>query len=146
MEEILSEKLINLKLKAVNRYQACDELAHMLYDEHFISNVEQFIKSVLDRETYGNTEIGNATVIPHGISDTVIKSTMAIGKSDTGILWEENSEPIRLIILLAVRDDDEQLERNTTIASVMKMLADNKKIDLILHSSNKKTIIQYLKQ
>ena len=54
IEEVLSENLIVLDMKARNKEEAIRELAEILYKERKIFDKELFVKDVILREAEGN--------------------------------------------------------------------------------------------
>ena len=71
IEEVLSENLIVLNMKARNKEEAIRELTEILYKEGKIFDKELFVKDVYLREAEGQTGLGNHIAIPHGKSDAV---------------------------------------------------------------------------
>lgn len=71
IEEVLSENLIVLNMKARNKEEAIRELTKILYKEGKIFDKELFVKDVYLREAEGQTGLGNHIAIPHGKSDAV---------------------------------------------------------------------------
>lgn len=103
MKEFLSEHLIDLNLNAKTKEEAIKKLCQRLYDNGYIKNVKDFVADVYEREKEGETGIGQSIAIPHGKSDNVIKTSLAIGKTEE-INWEgEKRQPVEIIILFAVR-------------------------------------------
>ncbi|MBP2633171.1 MAG: putative IIA-like nitrogen-regulatory protein PtsN, partial [Firmicutes bacterium] len=107
LSTIIDEKRINLELDVANKEEALDALADMLIKSGVLSSKEGFIKDVYLREAEGQTGIGGGIAIPHGKSKSVLKTSLAIGRTKKPILWESlDDEPIQCIILFAVRDVD----------------------------------------
>ncbi len=103
MKEFLSEYLVDLNLNAKTKEEAITKLCQRLYDNGCIKSVEDFVADVYEREEEGETGIGQDVAIPHGKSENVIKTSLAIGRTET-IDWEgEKHQPVEIIILFAVR-------------------------------------------
>lgn len=104
MKEFLSTDLINLDLKATTKEESIYELCQMLFEHDRITSVEDFVRDVYKREEEGETGIGQGVSIPHGKSDNVLKTSLAIGRTKESINWEgEENQPVEIIILFAVR-------------------------------------------
>lgn len=104
MKEFLSKDLINLEMKANTKRGAIIELCELLFENGYITNVDDFVDDIYQREEEGETGIGQGVAIPHGKSDNVIKTSLAIGRPKEIIGWEgEENQPVEIIILFAVR-------------------------------------------
>lgn len=107
LSEILSEDIIDLDLHGTTKDEILHELSQHLYDNGYISDVEQFVKDIYVREAAGITGAGNHIAIPHGKSSVVKKITIAIGRSEHMVEWESyDDEPVNLFFLFCVSDDD----------------------------------------
>jgi len=107
IDTVLNESCINLNLKANNKEEALDELVDMLYEFGSITSKEGFLHDIYLREGEGPTGIGGGIAIPHGKSEHVSKTSIAIGRIENFIPWESlDDKPVGLIILFAVRDID----------------------------------------
>ncbi len=107
LSEILSEDIIDLDLKGTTKDEILRELSRKLYDNGYISDVEQFVKDIYVREAMGITGAGNHVAIPHGKSSVVKKITIAVGRTDHMVEWESyDDEPVNLFFLFCVSDDE----------------------------------------
>lgn len=107
LSEILDERIIDLNVKGTTKDEVLCELSQRLYDNGYISDVEQFVKDIYVREAAGITGAGNHIAIPHGKSSVVNKITIAIGRSDHMVEWESYDEqPVNLFFLFCVSDDE----------------------------------------
>ncbi|MBM7542817.1 PTS sugar transporter subunit IIA [Amphibacillus cookii] len=129
--DVITKDLINLDLKAQNKEDAIIELSQMLLDNGIINSVDAFSKDVFGREKEGMTGLGQGTAIPHGKSDSVIKTSLAIGRTNRPIKWESLDEkPVNIIILFAVRNTDANTVHIKLLQRVAMLLADE---DFIHH-------------
>lgn len=107
LNEVLSEDIIDLNLKGTTKDEILHELSQHLYENGYISDVEQFVKDIYVRESLGITGAGNHIAIPHGKSSVVKKITIAIGRSDHYVEWESyDDQPVNLFFLFCVSDDE----------------------------------------
>lgn len=143
LHEILSEKLIFLHLHAANKEESIVVLSKMLFHERKIYSIQEFAEEAFKREGDGDTTIGKGVALPHGISDTVIESSVAIGKLDVGVTWgSEDTEPVKLIVLLAVRDDDRQRTRNIALSQFVSALSDEDTLVKMMNAKDPKHMIR----
>jgi len=147
LSTIIDEKRINLELDVANKEEALDALADMLIKSGVLSSKEGFIKDVYLREAEGQTGIGGGIAIPHGKSKSVLKTSLAIGRTKKPILWESlDDEPIQCIILFAVRDVDSTTVHVKLLGEVAGKLADEEIVDKLLTTRKPKEIISIFSQ
>lgn len=140
--KVINKNRINLNLEVANKEEAISSLAELLLRDGVITSKEEFIKDVYLREEEGETGIGGGIAIPHGKSDSVIKTSLAIGRTKEGIQWETlDGEPVRCIILFAVRQVDRTSTHIKLLAQVAGALADDNVIESLLTKENPEDII-----
>ncbi|MCQ2009492.1 PTS sugar transporter subunit IIA [Sporolactobacillus sp. STSJ-5] len=140
--EILSEKLISLHLHAANKEESIVALSEMLFHERKIYSIQDFTEEVLKREADGDTTIGKGVALPHGISDAVIESSVAIGRLDAGIAWgSKDTEQVQLIVLLAVRDNAIQRARNIALSKFASVLSDENTLEKMMRAKDTREMI-----
>src|SRR5699024_12613503 len=88
IDTVLNESCINLNLKANNKEEALDELVDLLYEFGSITSKEGFLHDIYLREKEGPTGIGGGIAIPHGKSEHVSKTSIAIGRIENFIPCE----------------------------------------------------------
>ena len=147
INKIINKNRINLELNATNKEEALNELAELLLKDGVLSSKENFINDVYLREEEGETGIGGGIAIPHGKSDSVIKTSLAIGRTKEGIEWETlDDEPVRCIILFAVRQVDRTSVHIKLLAQVAGALADDDVVAALLTKNNPEEIIDLFKE
>lgn len=145
INEILNENLINLNLNAHSKQEAIEKLTEQLYEAGNVVDKKAFVKDVFLREEEGITGIGNHIAIPHGKSDAVRVTSIAVGRINEGIPWESlDNEPVRMIILFAVRNVDKTTVHLKLLSEVAMALADDDTLEKLLKTEDKQEIIQLL--
>lgn len=140
---VINKNKIKLNLNAKNKEEALNELADLLYKEGVLSSKEDFIKDVYLREAEGETGIGGGIAIPHGKSRSVLRTSLAIGRTKQPIEWETLDDmPISCIILFAVRDIDSTTTHIRLLGEVAGKLADDDIVNTLLKSKNPDEIIE----
>ncbi|MBP1041040.1 PTS sugar transporter subunit IIA [Vagococcus sp. BWB3-3] len=139
LSEVLSEKVINLTLKAKTKEEAIDELSQLLFENHLIDSTVDFADDVLSREKAGVTGLGKGLAIPHGKSESVIKTSIAIGRTQFPIPWESlDDQPVTIVILFAVKNTDANTTHIKMLQNIAICLADDEFIEQ-LHTINHPT-------
>ena len=107
IRSVLNEQRIALHLKGRTKDAVLNEMVDLLFKDSVLSSKEQFLKDVSYREGEGITGIGDGIAIPHGKSDSVLHTAVAIGRSDHDLEWRSiDDKPVRLIIMLAIKSVD----------------------------------------
>lgn len=108
VKEILDKRVIDLKMKAINKDEVIRHLAGLLQKAGYVEDLEGYIKDVYLREEEGITGIGGHVAIPHGKSEFVDKVGIAVGRTEQMVEWESyDEEPADLFFLFAVPSDSE---------------------------------------
>lgn len=136
--EIIDEKVIKTNLQARNKDEALQELAKLLQQEGYISDLDGFIKDIYIRESQGITGIGNYIAIPHGRSKAVRKIGVAIGVLENEIAWETLDDlGVKGIILFAVGDDNDGALNHLRLLSMFaRKLGKDEVIEELLSAKN----------
>ena len=100
IKDRINKECIDLDLKSTNKDDLLKELIELLYKNDIIDNKEEFLKDVYMREIAGPTSIGNGIAIPNGKSKYVKEVSMAIGKINGSVEWNDiNNFTVSFIIL-----------------------------------------------
>ncbi len=143
--KIITEEQICLNLKGTSKHEVIDELSQLLYDNALISDIAEFTKDVLFRESEGITGLGYGIAIPHGKSDYVLKTAIVIGKCHSPVVWESlDNQPVELIIMFAVKNVDATTLHIKLLQQVAAILADEDKIKQLKSSQTKQEIMALL--
>lgn len=147
IKEVLNEKLIDLNLSAHNKREAIEAMVEQLYADGKVSDKEVFLNDVFEREKEGMTGIGNYIAIPHGKSDAVQITSIAVGRLKNEIEWESlDKKPVKMIILFAVRDEDKTDLHLKLLSEVAMALADDNTLVRLLETNDKQEIVHLLSQ
>lgn len=142
ISKIINENNIKLNIKAQTKGEVLVELVDLLYDDGIISSKESFITDVYKREEEGQTGLENHIAIPHGKSDAVLKTSLAIGRTTNDIPWETlDGKPVRCVILFAVRSVDKTTTHIKLMSKVASALADEQILKRLLTVEDPKDII-----
>lgn len=104
--DFLNTKCINVNLRAKNKREVLEELVNLLVNAQEISDREEMVKVLLEREKLGSTGIGEGIAIPHGKTKAVKKLVAAFGRSPGGVNFESlDGEPAHIFFLLVAPHD-----------------------------------------
>jgi len=143
--KVVSEELIQLDLQATSKIEVIKELSNLLFVNGCISDEDGFIQDVMYRENEGVTGLEKGIAIPHGKSDYVLKTSIAIGRTKKPVEWESmDGNPINLIILFAVKNSDKTTTHIKLLQKVAVLLSDEETIEQFQTLKTKKEFLHLL--
>ena len=124
ISNVIDQKLIALDLDVSNKVEMLERLTDLFEEQGKLNDREAFVKDVMWREGEGQTGIGMGVAIPHGKSEGVNKTALAIGTSKQPIEWESlDGEPVSIVILFAVTMGDSDVVHPKLLQHVAMLLA-----------------------
>lgn len=145
MNEIIQSDCILLELDCHSKESVMEQLVLCLEEKGVISQGDNFLKTLLERERIFPTSIGKLIAIPHGISECVKHPSLCIGRLKKPILWDkEKSEYAIFIIMIAVPITNENNIHIQIISYLMRHLMHDEYIEKLL-ISDKQGILELLK-
>ncbi|XAW90444.1 fructose PTS transporter subunit IIA [Vibrio sp. CDRSL-10 TSBA] len=119
------------------------KLTDLLVEDGAVIDKEHFVRDVWLREEQGSTGFENHIAIPHGKSEAVRQTTLAIGRTQNEIPWETmDGSDIRCIILFAVRMVDQNTTHIRLLSQVSSALADEEIIEQLLQEQDPQKIVE----
>lgn len=144
IKDVLSIENININIKGSTKKEVIDEMVQSLYDLGNINSIEDFKKDIYLREEEGITGIGKGIAIPHGRGESVVKTSIMVGRADHPIEWEAcDDEPVRFVIMFAVRNVD-MSQHIVLLSKVAVLLCDDDIINQLMISKSKEEIYNIL--
>lgn len=126
ISEVINKNALQVNMTAKNKQQALASLVNMLYQDGAVDNSELFIQDVYKRENEGMTGIGGYIAIPHGKSQHVNKTCIAIGLLNDPIEWESlDGNKVKAIILFAVSLQDKNDFCIKLMSKIARMLGND---------------------
>ena len=135
---VIDPETIITNIKAETKDDVLRALANAFYQEGYIGDVDEFVKSVYEREAEGATGIGNHVAIPHGKSQTVKKNGVAIAILEHEIAWESLDDTgAKVVVLFDVGDDSVGAKEHLRMLSLFaKKLGKDSVIDALLKANS----------
>lgn len=142
---IINENLIALDLEAKDRESAIIELSQLAFNEGKVTSVDDFVKSVFEREKTYTTGVGNGIAIPHGKSDAVKEAMIVFGKSDHGIEWDSlDGGPVEIIFLLGIPSNNVNGIHLKILSQLSRKLMDEKFVERLKKADVKSDVLEAL--
>ncbi|MEG6566692.1 PTS sugar transporter subunit IIA [Thermoanaerobacterium saccharolyticum] len=142
---IINENLITLDLEAKDRGSAIIELSQLAFNDGKVTSVDDFVKSVFEREKTYTTGVGNGIAIPHGKSDAVKEAMIVFGKSVHGIEWDSlDGNPVEIIFLLGIPNKNVNGIHLKILSQLSRKLMDEKFVERLKKANDKSDILEAL--
>ena len=100
LSSLLEPARIQLHLQSTKRTAALHEVAKLLESHPNVVNYAGFYNELLARERLDTTCLGNEVALPHARTEHVKKIVIAVGRSDTGVHFENCDQNVRLMFVL----------------------------------------------
>ena len=97
---LLDPSRIRLQVQSNKRTVALNEIARLLDGHPDVTNYQGFYNELLARERLDTTCLGNEIALPHARTEHVQKIVMAVGRSDSGVLFENSNQTVKLLFVL----------------------------------------------
>lgn len=142
---VIKKENIVYDLEANNIGEVIDSLAKKLYENQDIKSIDKFKQAVIQREKEVPTSIGKEIAIPHGKSNSIRNSTVALGVLNKKIKWgEENNDEVKYVFLLAIREDDQADEHLRILADLSTNLMDDEFVGEFKSAKNKNEVFKVI--
>ena len=100
LSSLLEPACIALNLQSSKRTAALHEVAQLLETHPNVANFPGFYNELLARERLDTTCLGNEIALPHARTEHVKKIVIAVGRSVTGVHFENADQNVRLLFVL----------------------------------------------
>lgn len=100
LTKLLDPSRINLQVQSTKRTAALNEVSRLLAAHPEVANFDGFYNELLARERLDTTYLGNEIALPHARTEHVKSIVLAIGRSSTGIHFENCNQTVRLMFIL----------------------------------------------
>lgn len=100
LRKILDPSRIHLAVVSTKRTAALNEVARQLEGHPVVTNYQGFYNELLARDRLDTTCLGNEIALPHARTEHVADLVLAIGRSRTGVPFENGNQNVRLLFVL----------------------------------------------
>jgi mannitol/fructose-specific phosphotransferase system IIA component (Ntr-type) len=100
LSKLLDPARINLAVSSTKRTAALNEVARQLDGHPHVTNYQGFYTELLARDRLDTTCLGNEIALPHARTEHVADLVLAIGRSQTGVPFENGNQNVRLFFVL----------------------------------------------
>ena len=101
LSDLLASMRVKVPLEATSKDEVLRELVDLLVEDSGVSDPEEVLRVVEEREEVLSTGIGHGVALPHGKTDTCDGLAIAAGVTGTPVEFDAlDEEPVRLFFLL----------------------------------------------
>lgn len=106
LSKFSEENLIVFDLKAQAKDEVIDELVELVNTSNMVTDKNNLLKDIKERENLVTTGIGYGVAFPHAKTKSVKGIVIAFGRSNKGIDFEAiDHKPVFLFFLIAAPED-----------------------------------------
>lgn len=144
--DLLNTNQMSFNIEATTKVDAIREIAQMFLKDGVITDVDQYVDSVMEREKTGTTGVGEGIAIPHGKSDAVKTSSIAFAKLSHPVDWDAlDGKDVTTIFMLSIPGGSESKEHLRVLSLLAQSLMDDDVIEALKVAKTKDDIINIFK-
>ena len=120
--DLIKKEAIDLNVKASTKKEIIEKAVELMSKNQNITNKEDYLKLVLEREEKGTTGIGEEIAIPHGKGDSISSPGVAAMVIPEGTDFNSlDGKPVKLLFLIAApnTEDNVHLEVLSRLSSLL---------------------------
>lgn len=126
MSEMIDQRLISLNLDVANKEDAIQKICRMMYDAGKVSDYDQYLNGVKNREAEFATGMGNGIAIPHCKNDCVKEAAFTLVKLKNPVDWGAlDDEPVDYVIMLAAPNSSDNVHLKMLSKLAVSLMDDN---------------------
>jgi len=120
---LLSKETIHLSLEAGTKEECIAQMADSLAKTGVLSNKDQFVEAVIQREAVGSTGVGFGFAIPHGKSAGVAQPGLAFARLTQPLDWQSiDGQDVNMLFMIAVPEEKAGNEHLQILAALSRKL------------------------
>lgn len=136
LSELLDDKLVKFDFPGKDKDEVIKSIAALMYEAGKVSDMDQYVKGVLQREKECETGIGNGVSIPHCKNDAVREAGFALVQLKNSIEWGSlDDKPVNYVIMLAAPNTEDNVHLRM-LSQLAKNLMDEDFLNTLTHSKS----------
>lgn len=135
--QVMDQELILLELDAEDRDAALQKMIDRLEQAGRLNDKEGYKKAVYEREKEFSTAFEGGVAIPHGKTACAKCSSVAFARLKHPIQWdEENTEPVRMIFLLAIPQEEQGNDHLRILSALATNIMEEEFVEKLMQAEN----------
>lgn len=144
LRQALKPDMVKLRLESVSKAEAIRELVGILDDAGALSDPEEALRVVEERERIMSTGLEGGIAIPHGKTDTVDHLVVALALKPEGMAFDcQDGEPARILII-TLSPASRTGPHLRFMADITRLLRDHELKEKILDAPDAETVVSLL--
>ncbi len=146
IKDFLDAKAVKPRLESKTKDEVLEELTDLLEKTGKVTNREEFLRVIREREELGSTGIGYNIAIPHARSTGIKGLTGAFGISKEGIDFDAlDKEPVYLFFVLAAPKNAAG-DYLKALATISRLLRNRKSRQALIKADTMEEIVKIIKK
>jgi mannitol/fructose-specific phosphotransferase system IIA component (Ntr-type) len=136
LTKYITKNCVEPELTTSGKGDALKALTHLLFSKKRLKGVEAAVDQIMARETTESTGIGHGIAVPHARVAGLKSLICAVGRINEGLDFAAvDKEPVHLIFLICYPPEQQTAYLNF-IATVAKLLRDEKHLQIMLDAED----------
>lgn len=141
---LLHPSRISLNLQATKRTAAIHEVARLLEGHPEVTNFQGFYNELLARERLDTTCLGNEIALPHARTEHVKSIVLSVGRSESGVLFENSNQNVRLLFVLGTPKSNPG-DYLLVVSALCRLLKDQVNRDALMQATTPEAFIEAIR-
>lgn len=125
LTEMIDERLISFGLDVKDKNDAIEKIGQMMFEANKVSDKQEYIQGVFDRENEVSTGIGMGIAIPHCQSEVVKTGAFSLVRLKQPIEWGSlDDQPVDYVIMLAAPKNGDNMHLKMLSTLAMNLMDD----------------------
>ncbi|MFR8146616.1 MAG: fructose-specific PTS transporter subunit EIIC [Clostridia bacterium] len=144
--DLLSEKAIELNVKAKDKNDIINKMAELMLKTGRITDVNEYKELVFKREEEGSTGVGEGIAIPHGKGNCVTEPGLVAMVVPEGVGYNAlDGKPVNLLFMIAAPDTNSNLHLDV-LSRLSTMLMDADFKNKLISAKSKKEFLEIINE
>lgn len=143
--DVFKPEYIKVPLQKGTKSEVIRELMDILHDNKVITNSEDIIQAVFDREKIMTTGVGNGVAIPHCKHEDCRNFAIALGIHPGGINFDSIDKKPAHIIFLLIGPEDQPGTHIKLLSRISRIISQNDIREKVLSAQTSQELFDLLK-
>ena len=144
--DLLSEKAIELNVKAKDKNDIINKIAELMLKTGRITDVNEYKELVFKREEEGSTGVGEGIAIPHGKGNCVTEPGLVAMVVPEGVEYNAlDGKPVNLLFMIAAPDTNSNVHLDV-LSRLSTMLMDADFKNKLISAKSKKEFLEIINE
>lgn len=144
--DLLSEKSIELNVKAKDKNDIINKMTELMLNTGRIKDLNEYKELVLKREEEGSTGVGEGIAIPHGKGKCVTEPGLVAMVVPEGVEYNAlDGKPVNLLFMIAAPDTNSNIHLDV-LSRLSTMLMDENFKNKLISAKSKKEFLEIINE